>query len=128
VIELAAWIETYRKAWEEADDRTVVDLFTDDATYRSSIFEEPHRGKEGIGAYWREVTSTQRDARVRMGRPIADGARVAVEWWTTMENGGEEITLPGCLLLEFDDEGRCKSLHEHWEWAEGRRDPPPEWG
>jgi ketosteroid isomerase-like protein len=128
VIDVETWIETYRKAWEEADDQAVVSLFTEDATYRSDIFKEAHIGRAGIGAYWREVTSTQRDVTVRMGRPIVDGPRVAIEWWTTMESDGEEITLPGCLLLHFDSEGRCRSLHEHWEWTGGRQDPPPEWG
>jgi hypothetical protein len=128
MIDLETWIETYRRAWEEADDEAVMGLFAEDSTYRSNIFEEPHVGRDGVGTYWREVTSTQRNARVRMGRPIVDGRRVAVEWWTTMESSGEDITLPGCLLLQFDDEGLCLSLHEHWEFAEGTREPPPEWG
>jgi hypothetical protein len=29
----------------------------------------------------------------RMGRPFVDGDRVAVEWWTTMIDGDEEVTL-----------------------------------
>lgn len=128
MIDLETWIETYRRAWEEADDEAVAALFAEESTYRSNIFEEPHNGQAGVGAYWREVTSTQRNVKVRMGRPIVDGQRVAVEWWTTMESQGTDITLPGCLLLEFDDEGRCRSLHEHWEFVEGTREPPPEWG
>jgi hypothetical protein len=128
VIDVETWVETYRRAWEEADDELVAGLFSEDATYRSNIFEEPHLGRAGIGEYWRTVTSTQREVSVRMGRPIVDGDRAAVEWWTTMESDGSEITLPGCLLLRFDEDGRCVSLHEHWEWAEGTRRPPPEWG
>jgi hypothetical protein len=63
-----------------------------------------------------------------MGRPIADGNRVSVEFWTKMKNEGADITLPGCLLLEFAEDGRCRRLHEYYEIAPGRLDPPEEWG
>ena len=126
--DVAAWVEAYRLAWEERDADAAAALFSEDSTYRSNIFEEPHVGQDGVRDYWSGVTATQRDVTVRMGRPIVDGARVAVEFWTTMENAGAEITLPGCLLLVFDDDGRCRSLHEYYTFAEGRLDPPPEYG
>ena len=128
MIDVATWVEGYRRAWEEVDAEAAADLFAEEATYRSNIFEEPHVGRDGVRAYWSQVTSTQRDVRVTMGRPVVDGNRVAVEFWTTMENAGAEVTLPGCLLLVFDDDGRCRSLHEYYSFAEGRLDPPPEFG
>ena len=42
-----------------------------------------------------------------MGRPIVEGHRAAVEFWTNMQNEGADVTLVGCLLLIFDDEGRA---------------------
>jgi hypothetical protein len=63
-----------------------------------------------------------------MGRPFGEGSRVAVEWWTTMVNEGGPVSLPGCLLLEFESDGRCSSLREYWQFAEGRLHPPAEWG
>ncbi|MGH8871301.1 MAG: nuclear transport factor 2 family protein [Acidimicrobiia bacterium] len=128
MIDVETWVESYRRAWEQSDDVAAADLFTEDASYRSNIFESPHLGREGIRSYWRQATSTQREIEVRMGRPILAGRRASVEWWTTMENEGEEITLPGCLLLEFDHEGLCRSLREYYEVAEGRLAPPEDWG
>lgn len=122
------WVESYRIAWEQADDESVADLFTENGTYRSNIFEEPHVGREGIRAYWQQVTQTQSDVSVRMGRPFGEGNRVAVEFWTNMGNDGEQVTLPGCLLLQFEADGRCSSLREYWHFAGGLLDPPPEWG
>lgn len=122
------WLESYRLAWEQADDRSVADLFTENGTYRSNIFQEPHIGREAIRAYWRQATETQSDISVRMGRPFGNGSRIAVEWWTTMDSEGEAVTLPGCLLLEFETDGRCSSLREYWQFADGRLEPPPEWG
>ncbi|HET9204282.1 MAG TPA: nuclear transport factor 2 family protein [Acidimicrobiia bacterium] len=126
--DVGAWVETYRQAWEESDAAKAAGLFTEDATYRSNIFEEPHSGHEGIAAYWTSVTATQSDIEVRMGRPIVDGERVSVEFWTTMNNEGADVTLPGCLLLEFADDGRCRRLHEYYEFMAGRLEPPEEWG
>ncbi len=127
-IALQEWLETYRRAWEEKDSAAVAGLFTEDGTYRSNIFEEAHHGPGGVFEYWSSVTSTQDGATVTIGRPFVDGNRVAVEWWTVMRSDGEEITLPGCLLLEFGDDGRCRSLREYWHYAPGKLEPPPEWG
>ena len=127
-IALEDWLETYRRAWEDKDSEAVADLFTEDGTYRSNIFEEAHQGPAGVFEYWSTVTSTQEGATVVMGRPFVDGNRVAVEWWTVMRSDGAEITLPGCLLLHFADDGRCRSLHEYWQFAPGKLEPPPEWG
>lgn len=127
-MDLGDWIETYRKAWETGDTDLVLTLFTDDASYRSNPFEEPQVGHEGIRAYWEGVTSVQRDAAVKMGRPFVDGSRVAVEWWTTMVSGGEEVTLPGCLLLRIEPDGRCSDLREYWNFAAGTHGPFEDWG
>jgi predicted SnoaL-like aldol condensation-catalyzing enzyme len=128
VIDVAGWLEAYRRAWEDKDSAAAAALFTEDGTYRSNIFEEPHQGQDGVFTYWSTVTSTQSAASVKMGRPYADGNRVAVEFWTTMASDGADITLPGCLLLEFAEDGRCRRLHEYWQIAEGTHSPPPEWG
>jgi SnoaL-like domain len=101
------WVEPYGRAWETADGDLIVSLFSDDAVYRSSPFREPYIGHEQIRAYWRRRAGNQRETRVCMGRPVVDGDRVAVEWWTTMIDDGEEVTLPGCLLLRFGPDGRC---------------------
>ena len=126
---LDQWIERYRRAWETADADEVVDLFTPDASCRSSVFRDPYVGRDAIRHYWQRGAGTQREVAVRMGRPVIADARVAVEWWTTMIDPDEgEIALPGCLLLRFDSDGRCKDLWEYWQIQPGRQDPPDGWG
>jgi ketosteroid isomerase-like protein len=127
-MDVGTWLEAYRVAWERADTEAAASLFAEDATYRSSIFEEPYAGREGVRTYWRQVTGSQEDVRVRIGRPFADGDRVAAEFWTTMRSDGEDVTLPGCLLLRFDADGLCASLREYWHWHPGRVEPPDGWG
>ena len=62
------------------------------------------------------------------GDPIEAGSKVAVEWWTTMRDGENEITLPGCLVLRFAEDGRCQELREYWHIEHRRIDPPEGWG
>ena len=122
-------IERSRRPFETADADEVVDLFTPDAAYLSSVFREPYLGSDAIRQYWQRGAGAQREVAVRMGRPIMTGDRVAVEWWATMIDPDEgEITLPGCLLLRFAPDGRCRDLWEYWQVQPGRHDPPAGWG
>jgi ketosteroid isomerase-like protein len=123
-----AWIEAYGRAWRDRDAEAVVELFTDDAVYRSSPFRAPHVGHVGIRAYWRTATATQERLELRFGAPIESGDKVVVEWWAVLSDDGEDVTLPGCLLLRFAPDGRCEELREYWHVEPGRRDPPPGWG
>jgi ketosteroid isomerase-like protein len=122
------WLEGYARAWEEGDAEAAASLFTEDAVYRSHPFREAHVGTEGIRAYWTRATSTQEDVSVRYGDPVAAGDKLAVEWWATFRDDGEEVTLPGILLLRFAPDGRCEELREYWHLEDGRTDPPDGWG
>jgi ketosteroid isomerase-like protein len=122
------WVEEYGRAWREKDADALVALFTEDAEYRSGPFRKPDVGSDGIRAYWQRATSTQEDVDVRMGAPLVSGDKAAVEWWATMRDDGEEITLPGCLLLRFAADGRCEALREYWNLESGRHDPHDGWG
>ncbi|MFL5944705.1 MAG: nuclear transport factor 2 family protein [Gaiellaceae bacterium] len=126
---VAEWAERYARAWEDADDDAVGELFTEDATYRSDPFQEPYRGREAIRGYWRDVTARQANVEVVIGRTMAAGDRALVEWWTQMDSDGAPVTLPGALLLELDETGRCRALREYWNLDVGSRVPPPDgWG
>ena len=123
------WADRDARAWEEADDEAAGALFSEHATYRSSPFSEPHTGREEIRRYWREVTSTQANVEVAVGRTLLVGERGLVEWWTQMDGDGTPVTLPGALLLDFDGDGLCTALREYWNVEVGSRLAPHDgWG
>ena len=126
--QIVEWVEGYRQAWETKDAEAAAALFAPQSFYRDNIFEEPHANRGGVAAYWAAVTAAQADALVRMGTPYIDGDRVAVEFWTTMLAGGNELTLTGCLLLRFDDDGLCTDLREYWTTLPEIREPFEGWG
>ncbi|MFC6884184.1 MULTISPECIES: nuclear transport factor 2 family protein [Actinomadura] len=136
-INVAGWIERYRRAWLDKDAEGVADLFTPDGVYASDPLAPPHVGRDAIRAYWRRATRTQEHLDLSFGAPVAQGARAAVEWWATMRDddwykpsgpdGG--VTLPGCLVLRFASDGRCAELREYYNPGFGPRKPaPPGWG
>lgn len=122
------WITAYGRAWVGRDPEAAATLFTEDAVYRSSPFREPHLGSQGIRDYWTRATSTQEGLDLRFGEPVVEGRKAVVEWWAIMRDQGAWITLPGCLLLRFAEDGRCEELREYWHVEDGRHEPPPGWG
>ena len=44
-----------------------------------------------------------------------------------MTESGKEVTLAGCALLDFDDDG-VTSPRECWEMQDGTLRPPSGWG
>ena len=59
--------------------------------------------RSGIRDYWTRATSTQEELELRFGEPVVEGNKVVVEWWAIMRDEDAWITLPGCLLLRFDE-------------------------
>ncbi len=122
------WLDAYRKAWAERDADAAAALFTEDATYAEQPFHDAFAGRTGIHAYWTRVTAGQTGVEMRYGAPITVGDRTAVEWWTTLTNQGEPITLAGAFVLTFDPSGLCRALREYWNLVEGAKAPPDGWG
>ena len=124
------WVDAYARAWRDRDADAAAALFTEGSLYHSHPLQGPHRGAEGVHAYWASVTSRQDRVDVRMGRPIEsqDGRRAAVEFWVRMLGGGDEETLIGILVLRFAEDGRCAELRETWHFEPGDHPPHEGWG
>jgi hypothetical protein len=122
------WLDAYRKAWVERDADAAAALFTEDATYAEQPYETGFVGRTGVRDYWARVTATQSDVAIQFGTPITVGNRTAVEWWTTLKNGGAPISLAGAFILTFDSAGLCRTLREYWHFGEGTKAPKRGWG
>lgn len=122
------WIARYQRAWLEADAELVASLFTPDGVYCWRLTEPPAVGRAAIRDYWRETCSTQADVELSLRAPIAVDGRLVLEFWATLRDGGDQVTLPGCMLLRFDRDGLCEELREYWYSEPGRHAPPRLWG
>ena len=45
-----------------------------------------------------------------------------------MKVEGADVTLPGCLLLDLDQDWLCSNLREYWHFEPGAYEPPDGWG
>ncbi len=117
-----AWLERYVAAWESYDPAAIGDLFSEHAEYRYHPSDAPVVGRAAIVSSWvtSEPPPSGRDAPGTYAahyEPFAveGSVAVAVGWsryWTDASRATEEATFDNCFLLEFDEDGRCRSFTE----------------
>lgn len=113
------WVEGYERAWRTPGTDELPALFTTDASYRHSPYEEPVVGLDAIRRMWdqerqgpdevftlsTEIVAVEDDtavvrAEVRYGQPVRQEYR---DVW----------------ILHLDADGRC-SWFEEWAYWPGR--------
>jgi len=119
--DVQAWLDRYVAAWRSYDPELIGELFSPDAEYRYTPWDDPVRGREAIVQGWLgpEGDQSGRDAPgtydARYAPFVVEGDR-AVATGTTdyfSEPGGpRERRFHNVFLLEFDDEGRCRRFTE----------------
>lgn len=108
-------IGTYFEAWERQDPALIVTIFTEDATYAERAFEEPHRGHDGIAAYWNDkVVGDESDIRCKLLSLYLDGDTAIAEWEAEFADRGARKLMREVAILEFDG-GKIRSLREYWQ-------------
>jgi hypothetical protein len=122
------WIRNYTKAWLKKDAKAIASLFVEDATYHSHPFRPGTHGRKSILDYTLGALDVGQVYEVRFGKPVVEGSRAAVEYWTTMKEKVEDVTLAGCIMIRFAKNGLCKELHDHWVLQTGRQQAPAGWG
>src|SRR5712664_2600307 len=118
------WIRNYAKAWLKKDAKAIASLFTEDATYYSHPFRTVNQGRKSILDYTLGALDVGQVYDVSFGKPVVEGSRAAVEYWTTMKEKVEDVTLAGCIVLRFAKSGLCNELHDYWVLQSGRLSGP----
>ncbi len=124
----AAFVQGYGRAWECWDVSGFTDLFSDDVVYIAHATEETVVGKAALAAYIRKEAAEQGDVNVRMGSPVAEGDRVAAEFWVTATYEAGPATIPGCFIARLTPDGRCSHFREYWFDVDGHVGPYDGWG
>jgi hypothetical protein len=113
-VHVEAWIEGYERAWRTAGTGPLAELFTEDASYRMSPYEEPVVGLAAIGALWErervgpDEAFTSRHEIIAVDEDVAV-ARIEVEYAT----GAEYRDL---WVIRFAADGRCREFEEWPFW------------
>ncbi len=120
--DVQGWLDRYVAAWRSYGPIAIGDLFSDDAEYRYHPWDEPLRGRDEIVRAWvapegNASTRDEPDSWEARYEPYAvEGDRAIAIGWSRYLARGEtrEKLYHNCYLLEFDDEGRCRSFIEYF--------------
>ena len=112
-----SWLDAYGRAWETKDPEAAAGLFTEDATYHETPFDEPMRGREEIVEYWSEVPRYQ--DHIRFSYEILAASEGVAHWSASFMRLPDRnpVELDGILLAKLTD-GRCSEFREWWHRRE----------
>ncbi len=106
----------YGKSWESLNPETILNIFTEDATYQETPFKEPFRGHEEIKKYWIEVViAKEKHVKFRLGKLFVYNNFGLAEWSSEFirNDNGEMEELKGIIIAEVVN-GKIKNLREYW--------------
>jgi ketosteroid isomerase-like protein len=111
-----SWLDAYKRAWEARDPEDAADLFTADATYQETPFEEPVRGTDGIRDYWSDATRYQEGVEFSYEILATTESGGIAHWHSefTRLSSGSAVELDGVFLVELDASGKCTEFREWW--------------
>jgi hypothetical protein len=107
------WVDGYVDAWRREDAEEVERLFTADARYRTSPYEEVKIGHEAIKAFWLDDAG---EVFTAVAEPIAvEGqravVRIEVRYGEPVQQEYRDL-----WLLQFADGGRVRDFEEWAYW------------
>jgi hypothetical protein len=114
------WLDAYGRAWEAGDPEAAAKLFTEDAAYHETPFDEPMRGREEILEYWSGVPRSQGDVRFSYEILAASEEEGIAHWNADFVRlpARTPVQLDGILLAKLDAGGRCTEFREWWHRRE----------
>ena len=117
---IEAWIEAYERAWRTAGTGLLRELFTEDATYRMSPYEEPAVGLTAIAELW-EREREGPDEPFEMGSEIvAAEGDTAVVRVNVLYGGPNRLRYRDIWIVRFAPGGRCREFEE-WPFWPGQQ-------
>ena len=135
-MDIASFMDAYKRAWETSDENLLVSLFAADGTYRNTPFAE-QRGHGAIKAYWQR-TKLQSDIHLDYEVLHRHERGGIAHWRTTYQVTSEELfrvwaastgtnllarkegdplprlVLDGIAVVEFDADGLCRDFRIWW--------------
>jgi ketosteroid isomerase-like protein len=106
---VADWMRRYVQAWGSNDPGDIRGLFTEDAEYRFSPWDDPERGHDEIVRAWVEAADEPDDHRFEWETIAVDGPVAVVQGRTDYVEGNRYQNL---WVLRLADDGRAESFTE----------------
>jgi hypothetical protein len=112
------WIQSYERLWRTPGTDALTDLFTTDATYKTSPWAEPIVGLPALAEFWESHRDGPDESFTMSAQVVAvDGPTAVVR--VSVEYGGSGDRWLDLWIIELDDAGRCTAFEE-WPIAPDR--------
>jgi hypothetical protein len=111
-----SWLEMYGKASQENDAQASADLFSLNARYYETPFDEPMIGRKAIYEYWNKGAQTLKDKESAFEiLSVKDSLGIA-RWQSkfTVIESDKRFALDCLFVIEFNDDGLCQTFREWW--------------
>ncbi len=108
-----AWVAGYERAWRDGDRAAVARLFTSDAHYRQSPYEEAHVGPAAIRDIW---LVDEGEVFTVTAEPVAVEGRAAVVRLEVRYGDPVRQEYRDLWVLRFAADGRVEDFEEWAYW------------
>ena len=131
--QLTDWIGAYERAWRTPGTDVLAELFTEDASYSTAPYENPHRGLEAIAEMWDEERFGPDEAFEMTSEVLAvEGdtgvVRVTVEYEEATQKERrlhrQRKEYLDLWVVRLDDSGLCSHFEEWPFWPPGQEGAP----
>jgi len=122
--QIREWVTDYERAWRTDGSGPLSGLFSEDATYSTSPFEEPHRGLAAIASMWERERLGPDESFAMNSEVVAVEADTAVVRVEVRYGPPKEKLYRDLWIVRLDADGRC--IHyEGWPfWPPGTEGAP----
>ena len=122
------WADTWQREWPNAAVDALWALYHPDVQYAVEPFRDVIHGAPDLRRYFADVFAEETDLTAWIGAPIVEGQRASIEWWATLLENGEPVSIVGTSTLRFDAAGLVVEQRDTWNQSSGRTPPPEGWG
>ncbi len=114
--QVSTWVAGYERAWRTAGTAPLAELFTADASYRMSPYEEPVTGLAGIGELWERERVGPDEEFTMDHEVVAVAADTAVVRLEVQYGGPDRLQYRDLWIVRFAADGRCREFEEWPFW------------
>jgi uncharacterized protein (TIGR02246 family) len=112
------WLAAYEAAWRTAETEALAGIFTDDASYLQSPYEEPVAGLSAIRRMWDAERAGPDEVFALATEIVAVDGPTAVVRAEVRYGDPVHQEYRGLWIIRLGDDGRC-SRFEEWPYWPG---------
>jgi ketosteroid isomerase-like protein len=117
-VQIADWVDRYERAWRTAGTDHLGDLFTDDATYSMTPFEDTHRGLAAIAKLWEAERQGPGEEFTMQSEVVAVEGDTGVVRCEVFYGEPHNRLFRDLWIIRLDDSGRCFHFEEWPFWPD----------